>query len=313
MSDKTSDKTLKNSSAKQGPGDSQSPLGKTSAYPERYQPTLLHPIPRVESRRVLGIDLGINLGIDEQLPFVGSDLWTAYELSWLNSAGVPQVAIGEFSVPCTSSDIIESKSLKLYLNSLNQTGFESIDAVSLTIKRDLSACCQSEVAVALFTIDDYAARGLGAFVGECVDQAASDNTVFEPCFEPSPELLQLEDGGCYEGEGEISECLYSHLLKTNCPVTGQPDWASIVIAYRGRRISRSGLLAYIVSFRQHQDFHEHCVERIFVDIQQRLVPAELTVYARYTRRGGLDINPCRSTLGVDSTSLVEACGRLARQ
>ncbi|MEH6543199.1 MAG: NADPH-dependent 7-cyano-7-deazaguanine reductase QueF [Porticoccaceae bacterium] len=301
-----SDKTLENSSTKQGPGDSQSPLGKISAYSERYQPTLLHPIPRVESRRALGI----NLGIDESLPFVGSDLWTAYELSWLNSAGVPQVAIGEFSVPCTSSDIIESKSLKLYLNSLNQTGFESIDAVALTIKRDLSACCQSEVAVALFTIDDYAARGLGAFVGECVDQAASDNAVFESCFEPSPELLQIEDG---DGEGVISECLYSHLLKTNCPVTGQPDWASIVVAYRGQRISRSGLLAYIVSFRQHQDFHEHCVERIFVDIQQRLAPAELTVYARYTRRGGLDINPYRSTLGVDSTSLVEACGRLARQ
>ena len=305
------DKTLKNSSAKQGSGDSQSPLGKASAYPESYQPALLHPISRSESRRALGI----NLGIDEQLAFAGNDLWTAYELSWLNNSGVPQVAIGEFSVPCTSSDIIESKSLKLYLNSLNQTGFESIDAVARTIKRDLSACCQSEVAVALFTIDDYAARGLGAFTGACVDECVDQVKPYklESLTEPSPELLQLEDGGGYEGEGEVSECLYSHLLKTNCPVTAQPDWASIVVAYRGQRISRSGLLAYIVSFRQHQDFHEHCVERIFVDVQQRLAPAELTVYARYTRRGGLDINPCRSTLGVDSTSLVEACGRLARQ
>ena len=302
-----SDKTLKNSSSKEGVGGSQSPLGKTSAYPERYQPALLHPISRAESRRVLGIDLGI----EGQLPFAGNDLWTAYELSWLNHTGVPQVAIGEFSVACTSSDIIESKSLKLYLNSLNQTGFESIDAVALTIKRDLSACCQSDVAVALFTIDDYAARGLGAFIGACVDQV--EPYKLESLAEPSPELLQLEDGDCYEDEGEVSECLYSHLLKTNCPVTGQPDWASIVIAYRGPRISRPGLLAYIVSFRQHQDFHEHCVERIFVDIQQRLSPAELTVYARYTRRGGLDINPYRSTLGIDSTSFVDACGRLARQ
>ena len=306
-----SNKNIKNSSSKQSSGDNQSPLGKTSAYPERYQPGLLHSISRAESRRVLGI----NLGVDESLPFAGNDLWTAYELSWLNNGGVPQVAIGEFSVACTSSDIIESKSLKLYLNSLNQTGFESIDAVALTIKRDLSACCQSDVAVALFTIDDYAARGLGAFTGACVDECEDQVKPYKLEFltEPSPELLQLEDGGCYEDQGEVSECLYSHLLKTNCPVTGQPDWASIVIAYRGPRISRPGLLAYIVSFRQHQDFHEHCVERIFVDIQQRLAPAELTVYARYTRRGGLDINPYRSTLGINSTSLVEACGRLARQ
>ena len=302
MSNKTS-KSVSNQSLQNHSLQNQSPLGKASLYPETYQPALLHPIARVESR--------LELGIQSQLPFVGADLWTAYELSWLNNAGVPQVAIGEFSVLCTSVNIIESKSLKLYLNSLNQTRFESVDAVTQTLQQDLSACCEAEVAVKLFTLDEYTDGGLGSFVGECVDQEALIN----PVFEPSPELLRLEEES--RGQGEIEECLYSHLLKTNCPVTGQPDWASIAIAYCGERISRSGLLAYIISFRHHQDFHEHCVERVFVDIQQQLAPTELTVYARYTRRGGLDINPYRSTLSralvAADDGVIAGWGRLARQ
>ena len=283
-----------------GIGESQSPLGKASQYPETYQAELLYPIARAEGRRVLGLQ-------GEVLPFMGRDLWTAYELSWLNCHGVPQVAIGEFAVPCTSRNIVESKSLKLYLNSLNQTAFDSQEIVAQTIQKDLGTCCDTEVSVSLFSLDEYAVQGLGGFAGKCVDQL----TLTQPVFEPSPSLLKHEDSS--QGEGEIEECLYSHLLKTNCPVTGQPDWASVALAYRGERISPSSFLAYIVSFRHHQDFHEHCVERIFLDVQEQLAPSDLTVYARYVRRGGLDINPYRSTLASKVDSMIKGGDRLARQ
>lgn len=283
---------------------SQSPLGRASVYPETYQPELLHPIARAQNRQ--------SLGINAHLPFHGVDIWTAYELSWLNSAGIPQVAVAEFSIPCASTCMVESKSLKLYLNSLNQATFESAEVLTQTIAQDLSRCCEAQVGVGVFSLDDYAARGLDSFVGECVDRSL-DGFGCEIPPEPSPELLRAELLQVEAGGSEVSECLYSDLFKSNCPVTGQPDWASIAIAYRGQPISRSGLLAYIISFRHHQDFHEHCVERIFIDIQQRLSPAELTVYARYTRRGGLDINPYRSSHARHVSSFLKGSGRLVRQ
>lgn len=276
-------------------------MGKASVYPDTYQAEILYPISRAQNRQ--------RLGITTELPFKGTDFWTAYEVSWLNQGGIPQVAIGEFSVPCTSTYMVESKSLKLYLNSLNQTRFASLEAVAKTIRQDLRQCCNAEVGVKIFDLDTYAALGLDRFSGECIDYSLDQMESDLPA-EPDPELLKSENS---RSGMEIDECLYSNLLKTNCPVTGQPDWASIAIAYRGQPISRAALLAYIVSFRKHQDFHEHCVERIFIDIKQRLAPVELTVYARYTRRGGLDINPCRSTRESAAKSMMNGSGRLVRQ
>jgi 7-cyano-7-deazaguanine reductase len=258
------------------------PLGQVTLYPSSYSPELLFPIERKSSRAVLGIT--------DHLPFSGVDIWTAYELSWLNTKGKPLVAVGEFSFPCDSRFMVESKSFKLYLNSFNQTQFSSIDEVKLCMQKDLSELAKATVTVNLYPLNQSTEQLLSLYKidsidGICLDDIDLDITQYHP----TPELLV-----CDQAE-TVSETLYSHLLKTNCPVTGQPDWASLVISYAGSKINREKLLAYIVSFREHQDFHEHCVERIFCDIQMQCNPGKLCVYARYTRRGGLDINPYRST------------------
>ncbi|KJS03964.1 MAG: hypothetical protein VR73_15880 [Gammaproteobacteria bacterium BRH_c0] len=249
-------------------------LGAPTEYPASYDPGLLVSIPRAAGREQLGAGL----------VFRGADVWTAYELSWLNAKGRPCVAIAEFTIACDSPAIVESKSFKLYLNSLNQERFASTDAVRKVLQKDLGQGFGAAVDVQIFAIDEYADRGMVSFTGQCLD----DLDVECDDFQPDADYLRV-------AEHEVTEQLYSHLLKTNCPVTGQPDWASISICYSGRAIEHRGLLQYLVSFRGHEDFHEHCVERIFSDIVSRCQPASLQVYARYTRRGGLDINPYRST------------------
>lgn len=264
-----------------------SPLGKATEYQSHYAPELLYPIPRQLKRSELGIT-------DANLPFVGEDLWNAYELSWLNPKGKPVVAVGTFRVPANSPNLIESKSFKLYLNSFNQSSFDHIAAVSETMSRDLSAAAGSPVVVALEPLSTSPVASIGTPVGILLDEL--DITCDR--YQPEPALLATLPGE------NVEETLYSHLLKSNCLVTGQPDWAMVVIRYRGKPIDRAGLLRYIVSFRNHNEFHEQCVERIFSDIREHCQPEVLAVHARYTRRGGLDINPFRSTgdyAGPDNT------------
>ena len=260
------------------------PLGKTLDYPSAYAPQLLFAIPREAGRVELGFD-STALG---SLPFTGEDLWTAYEISGCDTQGKPWVAVGEFTLPCESPFIVESKSLKLYLNSLNQHRFASLQAARQTIADDVSRVAGAPVAVVLYSIDDYARKGLTVFAGQCLDALAVDCSVYQP----DASLLALSN----EPEERVDETLYSHLMKSNCPVTGQPDWATIYIRYSGRPICQRSLLRYLVSYREHQGFHEHCVERVFLDILKHCQPSSLVVSARYTRRGGLDINPTR-TLG----------------
>ncbi|UCV30334.1 NADPH-dependent 7-cyano-7-deazaguanine reductase QueF [Ferribacterium limneticum] len=255
-----------------------SPLGKATEYQSHYAPELLYPIPRQLKRSELGLT-------DAALPFVGEDLWNAYELSWLNTKGKPVVAIGTFRVPADSPNLIESKSFKLYLNSFNQSSFDSIETVGMTMARDLSAAAGGAVEVVLESLSASPQASIGIPNGTLLDEL--DITCDR--YQPAPELLTTLPGQI------IEETLYSHLLKSNCLVTGQPDWAMLVIRYRGSPIDRAGLLRYIVSFRNHNEFHEQCVERIFTDIKQHCQPEALAVHARYTRRGGLDINPFRST------------------
>nr|WP_010132758.1 NADPH-dependent 7-cyano-7-deazaguanine reductase QueF [Microbulbifer agarilyticus] len=256
------------------------PLGQETRYESKYNPGLLHPIPRAVSRKQLGLH-------GQGLPFSGADEWWGFELSWLNPKGVPQVAVARFRFAASSPSMIESKSFKLYLNSLNQTEFASPDAVRETLEKDLSAAAGSDVAVTLFDVDD-AALAVQVPRGECLDGLDIEARTYEP----DAALLKLKQGG-----EVVEETLFSHLLRSNCPVTGQPDWATVSIEYRGPALDRAGLLAYIISFREHQDFHEHCVERIYCDLQHLAAFAELTVCARYTRRGGLDINPLRTSSG----------------
>lgn len=253
------------------------PLGKSSDYPEHYDPALLFPVARDENRRRLGL-------ADGRWPWFGEDLWQAWEVSWLRHNGVPAVAWAEIRFPAASPAIIESKSLKLYLNSFNQSVFSSAQQVQETIVRDLSSACGAAVHVVMRSVDE-AAEAEGRPVGfELIDDEPVTGVVYEYSAE------SLSSGG-----EEVTEQLCSHLLKSNCPVTGQPDWATVLVSYTGPKIDRSGLLKYIVSFRQKQDFHEHCVETIFTDLMAACEPKSLTVCARYTRRGGLDINPWRST------------------
>ncbi|MCK9563427.1 MAG: NADPH-dependent 7-cyano-7-deazaguanine reductase QueF, partial [Bacteroidales bacterium] len=248
-------------------------LGAATEYPRHYDPGLLVPIPRAEGRAAFG-----------SIAFRGVDLWTAYELSWLNDRGRPCVAIAEFRVSCDSPNIVESKSFKLYLNSLNQARLAAPERLVATLVEDLGGAFGAAVEVTLYSLDEYAARGLWRPEGECLDEIDTECEHFSP----APELLAAAGA-------VVEETLYSHLLKSNCPVTDQPDWATVVIRYRGPAIHRQGLLRYIVSFRQHQGFHEHCVERIFSDLMERCAPEWLEVHARYTRRGGLDINPSRGS------------------
>ncbi|MDP5210032.1 MULTISPECIES: NADPH-dependent 7-cyano-7-deazaguanine reductase QueF [unclassified Microbulbifer] len=254
------------------------PLGRETNYESTYNPQLLHPIQRSVSRAQLGLPHGA-------LPFFGVDEWWAFELSWLNPRGKPQVAVARFSFPAESPHMVESKSLKLYLNAFNQSRFESWRLVQDTLARDLSATALTNVGVTLVDVEDRA-LAVEKPCGYCLDHL--DIEVEQ--YQPDSALLALD-----KREEDVSETLYSHLLRTNCPVTGQPDWATVVVEYKGPALEREALLAYIISFREHQDFHEHCVERIFCDLQQLADFSELTICARYTRRGGLDINPLRST------------------
>ncbi|BDS29475.1 MULTISPECIES: NADPH-dependent 7-cyano-7-deazaguanine reductase QueF [Aeromonas] len=251
-------------------------LGQQSAYISQYTPSLLQPVPRSLNRD--------DLGLRGELPFQGCDVWTLYELSWLNAKGKPVVAIGEVFVPATSPNLIESKSFKLYLNSFNQTRCDSLEAVQALLVQDLSGCAGAPVSVTLFTLDQ-APHQIAQLPGECIDSLDIEVDGYE--FDET--LLQ---GAA--GHEIVEETLHSHLLKSNCLVTSQPDWGSVVIHYRGPRLDREKLLRYLISFRQHNEFHEQCIERIFTDLKHFCAPEKLTVHARYTRRGGLDINPFRS-------------------
>lgn len=251
-------------------------LGQQSAYISQYTPSLLQPVPRSLNRD--------DLGLRGELPFQGCDVWTLYELSWLNAKGKPVVAIGEVFVPATSPNLIESKSFKLYLNSFNQTRCDSLEAVQALLVQDLSGCAGAPVSVTLFTLDQ-APHQIAQLPGECIDSLDIEVDGYE--FDET--LLQ---GAA--GREIVEETLHSHLLKSNCLVTSQPDWGSVVIHYRGPRLDREKLLRYLISFRQHNEFHEQCIERIFTDLKHFCAPTQLTVHARYTRRGGLDINPFRS-------------------
>lgn len=253
-----------------------SPLGKATAYINRYDSSLLYPIARDINWKRQNIDR-------KTLPFRGVDVWNAYELSWLNSRGKPVVALAEFRVPATSTHIIESKSLKLYLNSFNLTRFSSDKEVISHLTQDLSKAAGGQVEVKVYSAKDRVE--IGSFAGHCID----DLDINIEHYEPAPQLLTV-------GNEITHEVLVSHLLKSNCPVTGQPDWASIQVRYQGPKIDARGLLGYLISYREHGDFHEQCVETIFMDIWNRCRPQKLSVYARYVRRGGLDINPYRSSL-----------------
>lgn len=267
-------------------------LGKTTDYRDTYDASLLQGVPRSLNRDPLGLHA-------DSLPFHGADIWTLYELSWLNAKGLPQVAVGHVELSHSTVNLVESKSFKLYLNSFNQTRFASWQAVQETLERDLSACAQGKVTVALYRLDEVEGQPIAHFHGSCID----DQDIEIDNYQFNADYL---DGAA--GQKVVQETLVSHLLKSNCLITHQPDWGSVQIQYRGPQIDREKLLRYLVSFRHHNEFHEQCVERIFNDILRFCAPESLSVYARYTRRGGLDINPWRS-----NSEFVPAIGRLVRQ
>ena len=278
------------------PEDSQ--LGKSSAYVDQYDASLLFPIARAGKRA--------ELGLAGAPPFLGADMWTAYELSWLNLRGKPQVALAHFTVPCESHNIIESKSLKLYLNSFNNSRFANVDAVKERLRADLSEAVwrgagrSATIGVRIVPPEQFDREPIYELDGLSLDRLDVECTRFTP----APELLKV-----LPEESPVTEVLVSNLLKSNCLVTGQPDWGSVQISYTGAAIDQEGLLQYLVSFRNHNEFHEQCVERIFMDIWTRCRPLKLAVYARYTRRGGLDINPFRTS----SAQALPQNTRMARQ
>jgi 7-cyano-7-deazaguanine reductase len=260
-----------------------SQLGKVSSYVDQYDASLLFPIARAVKRA--------ELGIDGAPPFLGADIWTAYELSWLNFRGKPQVALAHFTVPCESPNIIESKSLKLYLNSFGNSSFADADAVRNCLRTDLSealwrGATSQPIGVKILLPELFDREPLNELDGLNLDRLDIECKHYTP----TPELLRTT-----EGEAPVTEVLVSNLLKSNCLVTGQPDWGTVQISYSGAQIDQQGLLQYLVSFRKHNEFHEQCVERIYMDIWMRCKPIKLAVYARYTRRGGLDINPFRTS------------------
>jgi len=270
----------------------QLPLGKATVYKSAYDPGLLCPVPRKLKRDEIGLT-----GV---LPFHGVDIWNAYEMSWLTKKGKPVVAMGEFRVPCESPFLVESKSFKLYLNSFNQTRFDDFDAVRVLMGQDLSGAVGAPVGVRLIDEQSFDGATFGKLPGACLD----DQDIAIDSYALESGLLE----GAADTAQPVVETLHSHLLKSNCLVTEQPDWGSVLIRYRGGRIDREALLRYLVSFRLHNEFHEQCVERIFTDLQRFCRPERLTVYARYTRRGGLDINPWRSNFESEMENI-----RLARQ
>ena len=267
-------------------------LGQKTEYASQYDRTLLQPVPRALNRD--------GLGITQNQPFtIGADIWTAYEISWLNEKGLPQVAIADIYLDYQSQNLIESKSFKLYLNSFNQSKFADFNAVQQTMQRDLSECAQGDVKVRLNPVVVYDSQKIDHLQGNCIDEQDIEITSYE--FNAD----WLKD--CVSNE-IVEEKLVSHLLKSNCLITNQPDWGTLHIHYVGKKIDHEKLLRYVVSFRQHNEFHEQCVERIFCDLMHYAKPEKLTVYARYTRRGGLDINPFRSNFENLPENL-----RLARQ
>ena len=276
----------------------QSQLGKSSAYADQYDASLLFPLPRATKRA--------EIGVGAQLPFFGADLWTAYELSWLNLRGKPQVALVHFTIPCETPNIVESKSFKLYLNSFNNSRFASADEVLARLRTDISEAVwrgaerAATVGVRLVLPEAFAAQKVSELQGLDLDRLDVECTDYQP----RPELLRADTDS-----PPVSETLVSHLLKSNCLVTGQPDWGSVQIDYTGPAIDQERLLQYIVSFRNHNEFHEQCVERMFTDIWRQCQPIKLSVYARYTRRGGLDINPFRTS----HPAAMPAAHRTARQ
>lgn len=262
----------------------QSQLGKASAYVDQYDATLLFPLSRLAKRE--------EIGAGAQPPFFGADLWTAFELSWLNLRGKPQVALVHFTIPCETPNLIESKSFKLYLNSFNNSRFADAGEVQARLRTDLSEAVwrgseqKGSVGVQLLGVDRFDQQQVQELDGLLLDRLDVECTQYTP----APQLLRAA-----QEETPVTETLVSHLLKSNCLVTGQPDWGSVQIRYSGAPIDQEGLLQYLVSFRNHNEFHEQCVERIFMDIWTRCQPIKLAVYARYTRRGGLDINPYRTS------------------
>lgn len=276
----------------QSPALAELTLGKTVSYQQHYAPELLQAVPRKLNRDAIELT--------GELPFHGVDLWTAYELSWLNSKGKPMVAMAEVQLNATSANLIESKSFKLYLNSLNQSKFDSIDALQQTLTKDLAHCAQGEVQVNIIEPKQFASQRVVDFPGHNIDELDIEVTDYQFSTE------WLRDST--DDKQMVAETLNSNLLKSNCLITSQPDWGSVMIRYQGAKIDREKLLRYLISFRQHNEFHEQCVERIFTDLKQWCHCSKLTVYARYTRRGGLDINPFRS----DFEQLPES-HRLARQ
>ena len=328
------------------------PLGKDVSYPKGYDASWLFPMPRLDARLTLGLTSlpSSATTLPSALPFKGFDLWNAYELSWLNAKGLPKVALLRLKVPCTSPNIIESKSFKLYLNSFNQTRFETVHHVFDLLRNDLALALDAEIELELVGPDQFANEQIAEFIGTDLDKL----DVAIDCYQPDTAILKLQ-GATSETIGaeeiasvhdaaragartgsigsvainatvnaldtldkrdqakvertSISEKVFSRLLKSNCPVTDQPDWACIQIEYTGPAIDHASLLKYIVSYRMHNGFHEHCVEKIFVDILKQCSPTSLSVYARYTRRGGLDINPWRATFDAKPPTL----GRSARQ
>lgn len=251
-------------------------LGKSTEYIDTYSPALLTPIPRSLGRDVVGVHT-----------FKGVDVWRLYEITWINANGMPIVAAGEIHVPAMSPFIVESKSLKLYIGSLTQTVINSVEEAAALIQRDVSKCVGAEVGVHIEPLSVWA-QPIEKVPGVLLEDAVTDLTCHT--YEPDASLLALADG-----DEVVEETLSSNLLRSRCPVTGQPDHASLIVQYRGRKIDRRALLAYIVSYRRHQGFHEQCAEQIFTDIMKRLAPDRLSVFACFTRRGGIDISPFRST------------------
>ena len=266
----------------------QSQLGKSSAYIDQLDASLLFPIPRMGKRA--------EIGITSAPPFFGADMWTAFELSWLNLRGKPQVALAHFTIPCETLNIVESKSFKLYLNSFNNTRFANLDAVKACLRADITEAvwrtdgepvqAPASIGVTILMPEQFDLQPIHELDGLNLDRLDIECTRYTP----APELLTVTPD-----EAPVSEVFTSNLLKSNCLVTGQPDWGSVQISYTGDQIEQGGLLQYLVSYRNHNEFHEQCVERIFMDIWTRCKPLKLAVYARYTRRGGLDINPFRTS------------------
>lgn len=259
------------------------PLGHKVSHPKSYEPDQLFAISRQNARSELG------LAASSRLPFYGEDVWNCYEVSWLTTTGMVQVAMASFRVPASSSFIVESKSVKLYLNGFNQSRFPSPEAVRKAMTTDLSRATGSTVEVELYLPGQFQPLAIHSPSGTCIDGVLNS----ADCYDVNPDFLHCTTE-------TRSERLYSHLLRTRCPVTDQPDWATLFVDYSGPAIDHAGLLRYLISYREHNGFHENCVERIFTDLQQYCQPETLLVEARFTRRGGIDINPIRASFPVQS-------------